>query len=258
MRYQKIHSQIWQDEKFIKLSEQGKYLFLYVLTSPHNNALGLYVLPRQYICSDLGWTPKQLRKPFEELLRERLILYDTAVNLICIKNHLKHNTVENKNQAIAARKIVESLPKSLMYSVILEQLREPYHEPLREQLAKQYAKPETETETETEEEKEKESIKKKNSTPSKTLYGTFVQLTESEYSRLVQEWGEDKLKLAIEGLDYSINKGGKYLDHNLTLRNWNRRGYFSKDMQDGKADEADTILKKLRKGEYDGRKLGGK
>ena len=147
MRYQKIHAQIWQDEKFITLSQDAKYLFLYILTSPHSNAVGLYVLPKPYICADLKWDTKRLGKPFKELLDKHVILYDETVNLVCIKNHLKHNPIENENQAKAASKLVMCLPKSTMYLTILEQLTQRYHEPLLEQLRERYAQPETGTGT---------------------------------------------------------------------------------------------------------------
>ncbi len=135
-RYQKIHSQIWQDEKFITLSQDAKYLFLYILTSPHSNSIGLYVLPKQYILADLEWDMKRLAKPFKELLDKEIILYDETVKIICIKNQLKHNPLENENQTKSIAKIISTLPKSSIYSNILEQLNKRFHKPLREQLAK--------------------------------------------------------------------------------------------------------------------------
>ena len=149
MRYQKVFTQIWHDEKFCKLSEDAKILFIYMLTCPHGNAVGVFVLPDQYAVADLGWDFKRYAKPFKELLSEGLILHDPVARLICIVNHLKHNPLENENQAKAASKIVSSLPKSALYSAILKQLTKQYHEPLLIQLRERYAKPETGTGTET-------------------------------------------------------------------------------------------------------------
>jgi hypothetical protein len=151
MRYQNIHSQIWTDEKFIELSSDAKMLFIYVMTSPHSNSIGIYVLPKPYISCDLAWDIKRLLKPFEELLNNGLIFYDERVKLICVKNHLKYNPIENENQSKAASKIINELPKSHLYQTLMEQLNKQYHEPLRKVLKERYAQPETETETETEE-----------------------------------------------------------------------------------------------------------
>lgn len=146
MRYQKVFTQIWHDEKFCMLSEDAKTLFIYMLTCPHGNAIGVFVLPDQYAVADLKWDLKRYAKPFRELIAEGMILHDPVSRLICIKNHLKHNPLENENQAKAASKIVASLPKSTLYSAILKQLTKQYHEPLLVQLRERYAKPETGTE----------------------------------------------------------------------------------------------------------------
>ena len=161
MRYQKIHAQIWHDEKFVGLSCDAKLLFLYLLTSPHSNSLGIYVLPLQYAIADIGWNEKRLQKPFRELLGIGFILYDERVKLLCIKNHLKHNSIENENQSKYALKGLTSLPKSALFSHLLELLPKPFHKQLREQLVERYAKPVavavtvTDTDKETCSEKEK-------------------------------------------------------------------------------------------------------
>ena len=141
MRYQRIHSQIWTDEKFRKLSEDAKFLFIYIITCPHSNTIGVFVLPKKYIECDLDWSDKRLAKPFAELLHKQLILFDETDNLIAIVNHLKHNPIENENQAKSAAKILESLPKSSLFINIKEYFDKPYHKPLLERLGERYAKP---------------------------------------------------------------------------------------------------------------------
>ena len=51
----------------------------------------------------------------------------------------------------------------------------------------------------------------------------YVLLKEEEYSRLLKEWGEHKVKKCIEKLDNFIpnSKASKhYTDHNRVLRGW--------------------------------------
>jgi len=115
-------------------------LFLYILTCPHGNSIGLFVLPKPYIACDLNWDTKRLTKPFSELLDEKLIYYDETVKLLCIKNQIKHNPLENENQTKAAVKVITQLPKSYIYSMLSEQLNKPFHKQLRELLSEQYTK----------------------------------------------------------------------------------------------------------------------
>ena len=156
MRYQKIHSQIWHDEKFIHLSGEAQRLFLYLLSSPHSNSIGLYVINKMYICADLQITIQQLKKPFDSLIEVGLIIYDEKVNLLLIVNHLKHNKIENKGQAEGAAKIVATLPKSYIIQDVITQLPKHYHRPLVTALRGLYATPE-----EKEKEKEKEKTEEK-------------------------------------------------------------------------------------------------
>jgi len=144
-RYQKIESKIWHDEKFKTLSDDGKVLFLYFLTSPHSNILGIYVLPKEYIIADLKWSSKRLSKPFTELLKTELCFYENDTELLLVTNHLKHNPIENPNQAKSAEKALSDLPKSSLLQHV-KLLDKPFLKPLAELLAKRYAKPEESTE----------------------------------------------------------------------------------------------------------------
>ena len=160
MRYQKIHSQIWHDEKFKDLAGETQRLFLYLMSSPHSNAIGLYVIHKMYICADLNVSLQQLNKSVKELIKNGLIKYDEDVNLIFIVNHLRYNKIENENQSKGLAKIVETLPKSEIIQDVMKPLHKRYHKPLLQALQERYSKPETETETETEPEPETETVKK--------------------------------------------------------------------------------------------------
>ena len=128
--YQKIDVKIWRDEKFINLSEDAKSLFLYILTSPHSNSLGLYVLPKGYIIEDMKWSPKRLDKPLMELLDKQLIQYDEAVRMVFIKNQLKHRPLVNPRQVIGAANILKALPKTPLFAGLKERLDKPLYKPL--------------------------------------------------------------------------------------------------------------------------------
>jgi len=123
VRYQRIFTHFWHDEKIRQLSEDGRLLFVYILTSPHSNSLGLYLLPKQYILADLGWDTKRLSKPFNELLDKLLIGYDEDKSLVLIWNQLKHNRLENGKQIMAGMKIAATLPTSYLFSELIPLLR---------------------------------------------------------------------------------------------------------------------------------------
>lgn len=114
-RYTRIKSRFWVDEKVQDWSDDTKLLALYLLTSPHNNMMGCYVLPKLYICEDLGWEPERLAEPFAKLLDDGFIKYDAKARLVLLCNYLKHNQIENGNRAIAAIKLLDEMPKSQLF-----------------------------------------------------------------------------------------------------------------------------------------------
>lgn len=113
-RYTRVKSRFWGDEKVRLWDNDMKFLALYLLTSPHGNILGCFVLHKLYICADLNWTPQQLEAPFNRLIAEGFIRYDETTNLILITKFLHHNPVTNPNQVKACIKQLNELPKSLL------------------------------------------------------------------------------------------------------------------------------------------------
>ena len=137
MRYQKVFVQIWDDEKFSSLSPMGQRFFLYLLTSPTSNLVGVFPLKEGYACEDLKSLPKDFQKSLQECLAKDLIKYDKTTKLVLIRNYLKHNPITNPNQQKAGIKILQSLPKSFLLQelkVLLEGLHEGLTKGLREGL----------------------------------------------------------------------------------------------------------------------------
>ena len=58
----------------------------------------------------------------------------------------------------------------------------------------------------------------------KTIYAEFVSMTEPEYQKLVEQFGEQGAKDRIENLNlYKGSKGAKYKNDYLTILNWERK-----------------------------------
>ena len=142
--YAKVERRLWRDEKVRLLSDDGKTCFVYLLTCPHGNLLGMYVLPAHYGAGDLKWTTERFAKAFGEVLAQQLTIYDEATDLTLVRKYLIHNPIENPNQVTAGLKALAELPTSPLFAeldAILERLGKPFLEPLRERLAERYAKP---------------------------------------------------------------------------------------------------------------------
>lgn len=109
-RYGKIESGFWQNSKVRALSERGRYLLTYLLSCPHGNAVGCFVLRNGYIAEDLGWTTERVSETVSELSNAGFIERDERSFLLRIIGWWGHNTIANPNVASHAAKEINALP----------------------------------------------------------------------------------------------------------------------------------------------------
>lgn len=132
--YRRIDPRIWIDERFARLSDDGKLLALHLLTSPRSNMVGCFVQGQTDMAEYLGWSAKRLAEPFAELLSSGLIQYDPEWRLVLIRNFFRYNPLENENQAKAAATVIDSLPANVEFfqhlKLFAEQLAKPFLKPL--------------------------------------------------------------------------------------------------------------------------------
>ncbi|EAZ2247997.1 DNA-binding protein [Salmonella enterica] len=108
--YGKVNSSFWISESIRSLSDDGRMLALYLLTSPHANMIGCFRLPDGYVCEDLQWDAKRVSEGFEELSRNGFAIRDKATRWVLIPGYLEWNGFENPNVAIAALKLFRDIP----------------------------------------------------------------------------------------------------------------------------------------------------
>ncbi len=140
MKYNRISTKFWTDEKVLQWDNETRILALYLLTCPHKTTEGLFRLPKQYICADLAWSLEGLAKPFNKLLEDGFIKYDDRVNVILLCNALKYQSPDNPNQEKAAISLLKELPKTdLLYQFIRQAER--FSERFYQRLVEQFGKP---------------------------------------------------------------------------------------------------------------------
>jgi len=108
--YGKIFYSFWQSDDTRGLSDDGKLLAIYLLTSPHTNMIGCFRIPDGYVSEDLGWDIGRVSKGFEELFQNRFATRDQGSKWVVINKFLKWNELENPNQAKAAEKLYDQIP----------------------------------------------------------------------------------------------------------------------------------------------------
>lgn len=111
----KVRTAFWADDKVIAWPERLKFVALYLLTSPHTNAIGCFRVPAQYIAADTGLTVGQVNDALEALEREGFISRCSKTSFVWMRNYLEHNGIENGKVGTHCIRLAKALPQSLPF-----------------------------------------------------------------------------------------------------------------------------------------------
>lgn len=225
-----ISTEIWADTWFESLKGDEKLIFLYLLTNERTNMLGIYEISIRKISFETGIKTESIRKALERFESDSKVKY-TDDCFIIIKNFLKQQSF-NTNMMRSAVSKYNELPKSIktIHIEILDNDINEAFESVLKALEGFEIVPNIEVKYK---DKDKEEVKGKDKSahPPKSKYGEgqIIQLSDDEYQKLINGWGNDgkayktesNLEWAITELDlYMRSKGKTYKDHYATLQGW--------------------------------------
>jgi hypothetical protein len=118
--YGRIHCAFWTSTDIQSMSEDGRWLAMYLLSSPHTTIIGAFRLPDGYICEDMKWTPERVSKGFNELLSKGFANRCGTTKWVWIRKFLEWNSPENPNQWKAARKVAAQIPDGCSWKAEFE------------------------------------------------------------------------------------------------------------------------------------------
>lgn len=120
---------VWRSPNFKHLkSDDAKYLFMYLLTNPHQNSAGVYALPAGYACSDLEWQLDRYYTALALLVDGGLIRIDEATEEVLIEKWFKHATPKNPKHMQGTRKLVCQVQSPELRRVAQEALEKAWEE----------------------------------------------------------------------------------------------------------------------------------
>ncbi len=106
----KVHTSFWTSSTVRDMSEDGRTLAIYLLTSPHGTIAGVFRLPDGYACDDLQWDAQRVQVALDELQRHGFARRCGVTKWVWVVNHLEWNPLENPNQKKAASKVANMVP----------------------------------------------------------------------------------------------------------------------------------------------------
>jgi len=215
-----VNTKFWQDPFIEDLNPTEKLLFLYLLTNPLGNILGIYEISIKRISYDTGIGKETIKKALEGFEKVGKVYY--FKEFIILTNFLKNQKL-NSNMWTGAKKIFLKLPKDLILLTIKNGLEG--FESLWKAL-KDFEKYESEIESEIESEKEIEGEGEEGEeTPPPPVikyYKSFshLKITIQEKDELLKlGYGLKQIDSILESIEnYKPNK--KYKSLFLTAKKW--------------------------------------
>ncbi len=105
-----VDNRVWGDRKFLSLSEDGRVLWLFLLTTTFARSIpGVIVAGEAALSEELGWSVERYRKGFRELLEKGLSVSREG-RLIWLKNALRYQRIAGPNSIKGMAKIWDNVP----------------------------------------------------------------------------------------------------------------------------------------------------
>ena len=121
--FTKVSPTLWQSKRFLGLpSDDGRFLYLYLLTCPHQNSAGCFWLPDGYACNDLCWEEDRYQRARQELIDAELIQYDETDDVVLIERWFNHNPPMNQSHMTGIKRALEKVPSAVLLGATLEAL----------------------------------------------------------------------------------------------------------------------------------------
>lgn len=244
-RSRTVNTKFWVDPFIEELTPKEKLLFLYLLTNPKTNMLGIYEVSIRKISFETGLTQQEINKAFITFTEKNKCYF--LDNYVVIPNFLKNQKM-NPNMLKSAKKEFENVPNDIKNTLFGNSSKG------FERVTKGFEMV-RKIEKEIEKEIENEIVDKK--TPFeivledcenseynpqiKTSFKHFInvlrdrcktlskidkQINIKTYYELVSDYGKEKLGLELEKADLWLEeKGGNKKDLNLFIRRWLKNNY---------------------------------
>lgn len=119
-RFRKIDVRMWNDRKYRSLADDGKMVFVLVLTHPAQTALGAMRASVDGLARELKWLPERFRKGLAELVSNGMVEVDEEADLIALPNFLKYNSADNPNVVKAWASCLDMLPECELKNLTIQ------------------------------------------------------------------------------------------------------------------------------------------
>ncbi|MGA7675795.1 MAG: hypothetical protein WCA78_12225 [Rhizomicrobium sp.] len=116
--FNKVSPAIWLAGSFLSHPQDDRYLYLYLITCPHQNSAGCFTLPDGYACVDLGgWEVGKYRETLKALETTDLITTDPATSEVLINGWFNDNCPMNTNHLTGTKRVINGIKSPVLKKI---------------------------------------------------------------------------------------------------------------------------------------------
>ena len=123
MKFRKVDVRVWNDEKFMSLSRDGKLVFLFLLTHPSQTMLGAMRASLPGLASELGMAFKEFSAALLEIVEHDMVRFDEKASFVWFPNWLRYNRPESPNVVRSWSKVMPLLPECKLKRELVKKLQ---------------------------------------------------------------------------------------------------------------------------------------
>ena len=90
-KYRQVQVSFWQDHFVLDLTPEEKYFYLYLMTNPKANQIGIYELPLKMMELETGYNRETVEKLLTRFEEYGKIQYSNVTKEVILLNWVKHN-----------------------------------------------------------------------------------------------------------------------------------------------------------------------
>ena len=259
--YRTVSLSFWTDTKISDdFTPEDRYFYLYLFTNPHTNLSGCYEVSIKQMAYETGYNEATIKRLLDRFYGvHKVAIYSNNTKEVLLFNWHKYNWTSSEKYRKPLKAAIDSIKEQVFKEYLLKIFN---HEDCG------YGIDTTCMDTECIDTPNTNTVSSANTDASsdsssvkepKHKFGEYnhVLLTDDEYQKLVDEYGDQETDKAIKYLDEYIEmKGTKYKSHYLALRKWvfdaikekkqekkNNLGLFGDYKQTSSDDDWDGLTK---------------
>ena len=108
-QFHKIAPPVWRSKRFLSLPDDGRLLWFYYATSPHQTSAGCCRIPTAYAEADLGWSRDRHDKNRQILMDADMIQFDPDTDELFVSRWFQHAAPANAKHAAGIASFISAL-----------------------------------------------------------------------------------------------------------------------------------------------------